>query len=202
VPAKVRVYIETGAKKTFASAADWPGWSRSGKDEASALANLAAYAPRYAKVAKLAKLDFPNEAPKFTVVERQKGDVSTDFGVPHRPARDEEKKMTPKDIERMAALMAACWKYLDQVRARVPKELRKGPRGGGRDRDKMYDHVVEAEIMYASAIGLKLKQPDRKALLESFKNQNRTEKWPVRYAVRRTAWHALDHAWEMEDRIP
>ena len=202
MPAKVRVYIETGAKKTFASAADWPGWSRSGKDEASALANLAAYAPRYAKVAKLAKLDFPNEAPKFTVVERQKGDVSTDFGVPHRPAKDEQKKMTPKDIERMAALMAACWKYLDQVRARVPKELRKGPRGGGRDRDKMYDHVVEAEIMYASAIGLKLKQPDRKALLESFKNPNRTEKWPVRYAVRRTAWHALDHAWEMEDRIP
>ena len=202
MPAKVRVYIETGAKKTFASAADWPGWSRSGKDEASALANLAAYAPRYAKVAKLAKLDFPNEAPKFTVVERQKGDVSTDFGVPHRPAQDEEKKMTPKDIERMAALMAACWKYLDQVRARVPKELRKGPRGGGRDRDKMYDHVIEAELMYASAIGLKLKQPDRKALLESFKNPNRTEKWPVRYAVRRTAWHALDHAWEIEDRIP
>ena len=202
MPAKVRVYIETAAKKTFASAADWPGWSRSGKDEASALANLAAYAPRYAKVAKLAKLDFPNEAPKFTVVERQKGDVSTDFGVPHRPARDEEKKMTPKDIERMVALMAACWKYLDQVRAKVPQELRKGPRGGGRDRDKMYDHVVGAEVDYASAIGLKLKQPDRKALLESFKNPNRTEKWPVRYAVRRTAWHALDHAWEMEDRIP
>ena len=202
MPAKVRVYLETGAKKTFASAADWPGWSRSGKDEASALANLAAYAPRYFKVAKLAKVDFPNEAPNFTVVERQKGDVSTDFGVPHRPARDEEKKMTPKDIERMAALMAACWKYLDQVRARVPKELRKGPRGGGRDRDKMYDHVIEAEIMYASAIGLKLKQPDRKAMLESFRNPNRPEKWPVRYAVRRTAWHALDHAWEMEDRIP
>jgi hypothetical protein len=102
----------------------------------------------------------------------------------------------------MVALMAACWKYLDQVRAKVPQELRKGPRGGGRDRDKMYQHVVGAEMAYASAIGLKQKQPDRKALLESFSNPNRTEKWPVRYAVRRTAWHALDHAWEMEDRIP
>jgi hypothetical protein len=25
-------------------------------------------------------------------------------------------------------------------------------------------------------------------------------KWPARYAARRIAWHALDHAWEMEDR--
>ena len=26
------------------------------------------------------------------------------------------------------------------------------------------------------------------------------KKWPVRYAARRVAWHALDHAWEIEDR--
>jgi hypothetical protein len=110
--------------------------------------------------------------------------------------------MTAKEIERMVALVEACWKYLDQVRARAPQELRKGPRGGGRDRDKMYDHVLGAELEYAKGIGLRLKAPDRKALLESFGNPNREEKWPVRYAVRRTAWHALDHAWEMEDRIP
>ena len=24
--------------------------------------------------------------------------------------------------------------------------------------------------------------------------------WTARYAARRIAWHALDHAWEMEDR--
>jgi hypothetical protein len=24
--------------------------------------------------------------------------------------------------------------------------------------------------------------------------------WPPRYAARRIAWHALDHAWEIEDR--
>ncbi|HET7421218.1 MAG TPA: hypothetical protein VFL27_12645, partial [Candidatus Dormibacteraeota bacterium] len=105
--AKTRVYIETGNKKTFASAADWPGWSRAGKDEASALVNLAAYAPRYAPVAKLAKVDFPRDVTNFEVVERQQGDVSTDFGVPHRPAKDEEKRMTPKEVERMVALMAA-----------------------------------------------------------------------------------------------
>jgi hypothetical protein len=197
-----RVYLEVGGKRTFASAAGWPGWCRSGKDEAAALANLAAYAPRYAPVAKLAPVDFPGDATSFEVVERLKGNATTDFGAPSIPAQAESKQMAPKEIERMVALMQACWKYLDTVRAKAPQELRKGPRGGGRDRDKMYQHVLDAELAYASAIGLRLKQPDRKALLESFRNPNRSEKWPVAYAVRRTAWHALDHAWEMEDRLP
>jgi hypothetical protein len=102
----------------------------------------------------------------------------------------------------MVALMEACWRYLDQVRARAPKQLLLGPRGGGRDRDKIYAHVLDAELAYAQKIGLKLKTPDRKALLASFGNPNREEKWPIAYAVRRTAWHALDHAWEIEDRLP
>ena len=135
------------------------------------------------------------------VVERLKGNPTTDFGAPAIPARRESKPMTAKETERMVALMDACWRYLDQVRARAPQALRKGPRGGGRDRDKMYQHVLDAELEYAKRIGLRLKQPDHKALLESFSNPNREEKWPVPYVVRRTAWHALDHAWEMEDRI-
>jgi hypothetical protein len=197
-----RVYVEVGAKRAFASAAEWPGWSRSGKDEASALANLAAYATRYAPVAELARMDFPKQATNFDIVERLQGNATTEFGAPGIPAKDEAKPMTAKETERMVALVEACWKYLDQVRARAPQELRKGPRGGGRDRDKMYNHVLGAELEYAKGIGLRLKTPDRKALLESFRNPNREERWPVRYAARRTAWHALDHAWEMEDRIP
>src|SRR5690348_8993923 len=131
-----RVYVEVGGKRAFASAADWPGWSRSGKDEATALANLAAYAPRYAPVAKIAKIDFPKAATDFQVVERLNGNATTDFGAPGIPAKEESTKRTPKQIERMVALLQACWKYLDDVRAHSPQELRKGPRGGGRDRDK------------------------------------------------------------------
>ena len=126
MPAKVRVYIETAAKKTFASAADWPGWSRSGKDEASALANLAAYAPRYAKVAKLAKIDFPNEAPNFTVVERQEGDVSTDFGVPHKVAPRDSDPLTPAQAKKLATVVEAAWSVFDGVVAGAPTKLRKG----------------------------------------------------------------------------
>ncbi|SRR5712692_695197 len=199
---RTRVYIEAGAKRAFASAADWPGWCRAGKDEASALENLAAYAPRYAKVAELARVEFPKDVTSFNVVEHLTGNATTDFGAPGIPARAESRPMTPAETKRMVSLVGACWKYLDSVRAKAPQELRKGPRGGGRDRDEMFEHVLGAELEYAKRIGLRLKQPDRRALLESFSNPNRDEKWPVAYAVRRTAWHALDHAWEIEDRIP
>jgi hypothetical protein len=74
----------------------------------------------------------------------------------------------------------------------------------------MFDHVLGAEMEYGKAIGVRQKQPDgrdkaavrafRKAILEALVNPNRTEKWPVQYMARRTAWHALDHAWEIQDR--
>jgi hypothetical protein len=136
------------------------------------------------------------------VIERLEGNATTDFGAPATPARAERKPMSTAETRRMVALVDACWKYLDKVRANAPNELRKGPRGGGRDTEKIYEHVLDSELEYAKRIGLRLKKPDRKALLESFGDPNRDEKWPVAYAARRTAWHALDHAWEIEDRIP
>jgi hypothetical protein len=205
-----RVYIEVGGKRTFASAADWPGWCRAGKSEQAALEALAAYAPRYALAAKLARVPFPAEATDFEIIERLKGNATTDFGAPGIPAKAEADPMTAAQVKRMCELVEACWTYLDKVVANAPATLRKGPRGGGRDRDAMFDHVLGAEIEYAKRIGTRLKQPDgrdkaavstfRKAILKGFGNPNRDEKWPVRYAARRTAWHALDHAWEIEDR--
>ena len=197
-----RVYVEVGGKRAFASAADWPGWSRSGKTEEAALEALAAYAPRYAKVAKLAHIELPKGATSFQVVERTNGNATTDFGAPGVPTKDEATTRSTKDIERLITLVEASWRYLDKVKARVPQELRKGPRGGGRDRDKMYAHVVDAELGYGPAIGVRVKKHDRDALRAAFRNPNPGSKWPVRYAMRRIAWHSLDHAWEMEDRIP
>jgi hypothetical protein len=208
--ARTRVYLEVGSKRTFASAAGWPGWARSGKNEQAALEALAAYAPRYSLVARLAKLPFPAQATDFEVVERLPGNATTDFGAPGIPAKGESRPMTAAEATRMSQLVEACWSYLDRVVAKAPASLRKGPRGGGRDRDEMFDHVLGAEMEYAKRIGVRLKQPDgrdkpavrafRKAILEGLSDPNRTEKWPVPYASRRTAWHALDHAWEIEDR--
>ena len=207
---KIRVYLEVGGKRTFASAAGWPGWCRPGKDEHAALDALAAYAPRYAAVPKLAKIAFPTGDIVFEIDERQKGNPTTDFGAPGVPAKAESKPFSAQQMSLMRDLLEACWTYLDRVVAKAPAELRKGPRGGGRDRDVMFDHVLGAEMEYAKRIGVRLKQPDgrdgpgvrafRKAILDGVDKPNPESKWPVPYAVRRTAWHALDHAWEIEDR--
>ncbi|TMG27842.1 MAG: hypothetical protein E6H95_07280 [Chloroflexi bacterium] len=197
-----RVYLEVGGKRTFASAADWPGWSRSGKTPEAALEALASYAPRYAAIPKLARIEFPKYATQFEVVEKLEGNATTDFGAPGIPAKGESKPTTNVEHARLISLLEACWKYLDRIVAKAPAELRKGPRGGGRDRDKMFQHVLDAELEYGKGIGVRLKAPDRKALLAGFRNPKSDGRWPVAYAIRRTAWHALDHAWEIEDRIP
>lgn len=209
---RTRVYLEIGAKRTFASAADWPGWCRAGKNEHAALEALAAYAPRYARVTKLAKVPFTATGTDVEVVERMAGNATTDFGAPGVPAKDEARPIGAKEAKQMCDLVAASWAYLDTVVEKAPSALRKGPRGGGRDRDPMFNHVLGAEVEYAKGIGTRLRQPDgtdsaavrafREAILESLANPNREARWPVSYAARRIAWHALDHAWEIEDRIP
>ncbi len=208
------VYVESSRTRTFACAYDWPGWCRSGKDEASALVALAAYAPRYAAVAKQARVAF-DAKPTFRVVERLAGSASTEFGVPAEVARRDTTLMAAAEGKRLASLLQAAWAVYDRILAGTPAELRKGPRGGGRDRDKMADHVREAEGAYVRKLGLRLAPPDRHdrralaefraAIAESVQRPSNgaalVEKgWPQRYAARRIAWHALDHAWEMQDR--
>ena len=210
------VYVESGRTRTFACAYDWPGWCRSGKDEASALAALAAYAPRYAAVARHARVPFEaHPAGTLRVVERLAGSASTDFGVPGTIAKRDTGLLAADEGKRLACLVQAAWAVYDQILAGAPADLRKGPRGGGRDRDKMADHVRDAEGAYVRKLGLRLKAPARNdrraitafraAIIDALRQPSNgkplLEKgWPQRYAARRIAWHALDHAWEMEDR--
>lgn len=210
---RLRVAIESGQKKVFASALDWPGWSRSGKTEEAAVGSLLAYAARYAPVIERAGLAFPASF-AVEVAEESDGGSGTDFGVPSvlthaadaRPVGREE-------VARLAAIVKAAWATFEAVAAKAPAELRKGPRGGGRDRDKMVAHVDEADWYYAREIGIRVPAPKSRADVEAIRASildvlrqpsdgsplaGRT--WPARYAARRIAWHALDHAWEMEDR--
>jgi hypothetical protein len=207
-----RVYLEVGKRRVFASAADWPGWTRSGKDEQSALEALATAAPRYAAVAKAARIAFAPGA-GFTVVERLPGDATTEFGAPSAIAKAESKRLTKKEAGRLSALVSASWTVLDQVVEKAPSSLRNGPRGGGRDRDAIVEHVLGAETAYAAKLGIRLKQPSagdatevrehRNAIVAALRASSKDatdRRWPARYAARRMAWHAVDHAWEIEDR--
>src|SRR5260370_34346127 len=214
VAATVPIYLEVGRKRVFASALDWAGWTRAGKDEKLAIEAMLAYLPRYAIVAKTARIEFPTEV-AFKVVERVKGNATTDFGAPGMPASSDAKALSAAEAERICALLNTSWKVFDKVVANAPVELRKGPRGGGRDRDKIADHVIDAESAYTPKLGLKLSTPKRddaaavaatrKAILDAIRTsaagpQTGEKSWPPRYAARRMAWQLLDHAWEIEDR--
>src|SRR6266511_5404905 len=210
------VYLEVGSRRVFAGARDWPGWARSGKDEALALEALADYAPRYAVVAERAGLAFPATAgDELRVVEQVAGSATTDFGALDRVVSSDTDPVGGDEAERFAALLRASWAVFDQVVAGAPAELRKDPRGGGRDRDKIVDHVLGAEAAYARKLGIKHRQPAIgdddaiAALRDAVVNVLRAPSdgtppvpkgWPARYAVRRFAWHVLDHAWEIQDR--
>jgi hypothetical protein len=214
----IPVYVEAGDKKVFACSIDFPGWCRSAKTEELALEALAAYAPRYAEVAERAKAAFPAPAragERFEVVERVKGKGATDFGIPHEIPEADAEPLTARQAARQVELMRAAWATLDTVAKAAPAELRKGPRGGGRDRDKMLDHVLGAEAAYARKVGIKQPQPqvgDTKAVKALRDQLAETlggasdgsppvpKGWPPRYAIRRITWHVLDHAWEMQDR--
>lgn len=207
--------FEIGSKRTFASAIDWPGWCRAGKGQELALQALIDYAPRYAVVAKTAGVPFALGRWSFDDVDHLRGDATTEFGAPGAMSKLELKPMSKADVERMCTLVEATWKVFDSVVKKAPASLRKGPRGGGRDRDKIVEHVLGAETGYGSSFALKLKQPElgdtraikalRAAWLEAFRagadgKPRREGGRSARYMARRIAWHAMDHAWEIEDR--
>ncbi len=203
------VYLEVGSKRTFACAVDWPGWARAAKDEEGALETLAAYVDRYRPVAEVAGVRFPASAGEdFDVVERVEGGSTTDFGAPQAVVGSDARRLTKAQAARLATLVEGAFSMFDRVVADAPAELRKGPRGGGRDRDKMADHVLDAESGYFRTVGLKVPPgPEgRAAFLDALRAARSaepditTKRWPWRYAARRVAWHALDHAWEMQDR--
>jgi hypothetical protein len=212
---RIDVAIEHSPKKTFASAVDWPGWSRSGRTEQDALDALRSYAARYAPVAERAGEAFPGAEISLRVIERNEGGGGTAFGVPSLVTRADRRRTTAAEADRLARLVEAAWARLDEIAASSPEVLRKGPRGGGRDKTKMLGHVVGADHGYAREIGVKVPEPapdDRAAVealhgavLEALRQPTDESplagrRWTARYAARRIAWHALDHAWEMEDR--
>ena len=221
---QIDVYLEVGKKRVFAGAIDWPGWCRSGRDEEAALQALLNYGPRYAQVLQNTDLDFqaPADVSAFNVVERLKGNTTTDFGAPDVVPDADTRPVAADDLRRFQSLLEACWQAFDTATDKAAgHSLRKGPRGGGRDVEGIIDHVQGADAGYLSSLGGKLKL-DRAAKPEEAKQQTRQtildtlaaaargdiapqgprggKRWPPRYYVRRAAWHTLDHVWEIEDR--
>jgi hypothetical protein len=216
-----RTVIERGpkGKRAVAISIDWPGWERGAKTADQALEALESYRERYRPIAALGGMasDFDAAGP-LEVVEEKVGPGSTDFwGISFVPAAAEQDPMDAADLERGIKLLRACWTYFDGVAATVSPEMLKGARGGGRDRDRIISHVIRVESEdFARRVGLRL--PEGAALepgaLARYRNdyvdamraydagevKGHMITWNLPFLIRHSAYHTLDHAWEMEDK--
>lgn len=214
----LRVVLEIGpkGKRVAAVAPDWPGLERGAKTREAAIERLLSYLPRYAQVAKLAGMDaaFPVN-PTAKVVETYPGTGSTDFwGISFAFSSVDQQDISSDEMNRELTLMQASWAVFDEVCSRVSAELQKGPRGGGRDRDRIISHTFGTERDWAKKLGVHTPQGSmlcdeglhthRTAYCDAIRAYHTQGKmartWSLRYLIRHTAYHTLDHAWEMEDK--
>jgi len=216
----VRTVLQRGpkGKKAVAFAVDWPGWSRGAKTPEAALELLESYRERYRPVAVAARMaDQFDASGSLDVVEDRIGTGSTDFwGISFCPSGLEHEPMNDTEADRNIGLLHACWEFFDVVASRVSAEMRKGPRGGGRDRDEIIRHTIRTESEdFAKRVGLRV--PENSALtpkgLRDYRERyvatmraynagegKRMRSWNLPFLIRHSAFHAMDHAWEMEDK--
>lgn len=214
----VDVYLEVGARRTFASAVDWPGWARGGRDANAALASLVEYGQRYRQAIGIpSELKLPVSADELRVVERLEGNATTDFGAPSAIPAVDERAADDDELDRLLGVLDAAWAAFAAAadEAEGVHLEPAGPRGGGRSLAKIRKHVAEADGAYARALGAKVSETAgwptiQQAFIAAARARAHGElpdhgprggkRWPARFAIRRSAWHALDHAWEIEDR--
>ena len=216
----VRSVVERGpkGKKAVAFAVDWPGWARGAKTPELALELLESYRGRYRPVAVAAGMaeEFDAAGP-LQVVEDRVGTGSTDFwGISFSPSGLEHEPVEDTELDRKIGLLRGCWGFFDAVAARVSAQMRKGPRGGGRDRDQIIRHTLRTESEdFAKRLGLRIAEgaalaPQglcdyRAAHVASMRAYNagdgrRMGSWNLPFLIRHSAFHTMDHAWEMEDK--
>ena len=216
----VRTVIERGpkGKKAVAFAVDWPGWSRGATSSDLALEKLDSYRTRYRPIALAAGMaDEFDSAAALHVIEERVGTGSTDFwGISFSPSALEVGSMGESELDRKIKLLRACWAYFDEVARRVSGEMRKGPRGGGRDRHRIIRHTIRTESEeFARRVGLRIPEGGalapggleayREAYVAAMHSYNRGEgkrmqSWTLPFLIRHSAYHVMDHAWEMEDK--
>jgi hypothetical protein len=215
---QLRVTLEIGpkGKKVAAVAPDWPGLERGDKTGEAALTRLRSYLPRYAQVAKLASMEAEFAAiTTLEVVEQYAGTGSTDFwGISFAFSSIDRQDLSCAELERQLILLQACWAFFDEVRQRVSAQLQKGPRGGGRDRDHIVGHTLRVEQDWAAKVGVPTSQEGMLSVerlqayrdaycnaMRAFHAQGKLARnWPLRYLIRHSAYHTLDHAWEIQDK--
>jgi hypothetical protein len=128
----------------------------------------------------------------------------------------ETEPMDEAELDRKVTVLRGCWAHFDAVAARVSADMRKGPRGGGRARDQIVRHTIRTESEeFAKRLGLRVPEggalaPDalrdyRESYVATMRSYNagegkRMRSWNLPFLIRHSAFHTMDHAWEMEDK--
>ena len=214
----IRVTLEIGpkGKKVAAVAPDWTGLERGASSGETAIERLLSYVPRYAAVVKLAGMEAAFASlTGAEVVEQYSGTGSTDFwGISFAFSSIDQQALSGEALARELRLLQACWTFFDDVRSRVSADMQRGSRGGRRDRDRIVRHTFAAELDWAkkldvltpldemlTAEGLNAHRDAYCSAIRELHSQSKMARtWPLRYLIRHTAFHTLDHAWEMEDK--
>lgn len=220
----MRTAIELGpkGKKHVAYAIDWPGLERNGKTPEAAVEHMGSYRPRYQRIADRAGLGEQYSAePEPVISIEYEGVGSTDFwGISFAHSEFDHEPLSHKELERQLSLLEACWAEFDYIAARVSSELKKGPRGGGRDRDHIVRHLLAAEVDWVKRLDIRpdlheIVPPDARRLfhaqiVDAIRNlhtqgigESRAKggpAWSHRFLIRHLAFHVMDHAWEMGDK--
>jgi hypothetical protein len=92
----------------------------------------------------------------FEVVGTLEGNRTTDFGAPDAGGQWDAEPLTGEELARQVALLEDAWVYVGRVVTAAPAELCKGPRGGGRNRESIMAHVMEAERAYCPKFGTRV----------------------------------------------
>jgi hypothetical protein len=213
---RVGVALELSTKRTFATAIEWPGWSRAGRDESAALDALLAYGPRYAAVLRgTTRSAAPRSLDALEVVERLPGNATTDFGAPGAPPAADADPVTARELARLSSILRACWSAFDAAaawrreavaerRARRRARSREDPRARARRRGRVPEEpggtrgVDPVRRRCARPTSRPSARGPEASCLTSVPRGFALVR---RYAVRRAAWHVLDHTWEIEDRV-
>ena len=147
------------------------------------------------------------------MVERHEGGGGTAFGVPSVIGDADREAVTASEATRQAALVEAAWTVFDRrgeggagvapqgPARRRPRHLedrratstRPTPRTPASSGSSTTQRIAEAVLAMRKAVLEVLREPSDGSPVAD-------RKWTPRYAARRIAWHALDHAWEIEDR--
>ena len=196
----VPVYLEEGATWTFAVALAWPGWARRARSGDAAVTALEDYRSRYR-----AALSTPLPDGPLEVVGSVPGNRTTDFGAPDARGPWDAEPPSAAELHRQVRLLQDAWAAFDRRAASAPAELRKGPRGGGATRSGSWTTSGRRNGPTARRSG-RARRPgprgknERAIVATALADGAPGGAWPVGYALRRFAWHVLDHAWEIEDR--